>query len=133
MLDAIGDAVHHIANIHKYARAEDVPAHTLFVITTDGMENASRRYSADDVRRLIARQKEKNGWEFLFLGANIDAVQTAKNIGINEDRAVDYCCDAPGIALNYEALCAVVSDVRAGCGVRKGWEKKIRADYQNRK
>ena len=133
LLDAIGDAVHHIGNIHKYARSEDVPAHTLFVITTDGMENASRRYTVDQVRNLIERQKEKHGWEFLFLGANIDAVQTAQTIGIDREKAVDYCCDAPGMALNYEVLSATVSDVRAGRGVRKGWGRKIQEDYKNRK
>ena len=132
LLDAIGDAVHHIGNVHKYAHPEDVPAHTLFVITTDGMENASRRYSAHDVRKLIERQKEKYGWEFLFLGANIDAVETAQTIGIAEDRAVDYRCDACGTALNYETLCETVSSVRAGKGVRKGWQRKIQADYQSR-
>ena len=132
LLDAIGDAVHHIGNVHKYARDEDVPAHTLFVITTDGLENASYKYSVDEVRKLIERQKEKHGWEFLFLGANIDAVQIARKIGISEDRAVDYCCDAEGTALNYEVLCEAVRDVRAGRGVQKNWKKKIQADFRNR-
>ena len=81
LLDAIGGAIHHIGNIHKYARPEDVPEHTLFVITTDGMENASRRYSTRRVKEMIQRQKEKYGWEFLFLGANIDAVETAGHLG----------------------------------------------------
>ena len=133
LLDAIGCAVQHVGTIHKYARKEDVPAHTLFVITTDGMENASRRFSAADVRKLIEKQKEKNGWEFIFLGANIDAVQTAETIGIHEDMAVDYRCDAAGTALNYEVMCEAVSDVRKGRGVRKGWSKAIQADYRARK
>lgn len=94
LLDAVGGAIHHIGNIHKYARPEDVPAHTLFVITTDGMENASHRYSARKVREMIRRQKEKYGWEFLFLGANIDAVETAGHLGIDADRAVNYHCDS---------------------------------------
>ncbi len=132
LLDAIGDAVCHVRNIHKYARAEDVPQHTLFVITTDGMENASRRYSADAVRTMIEVQKEK-GWEFLFLGANIDAVQTAGQLGIREDRAVNYKCDSAGTAVNYEAVCACVSDVRAGKGIRKSWAKAIQSDYEARK
>ena len=90
LLDAIGGAIHHIGNVHKYARKEDVPEHTLFVITTDGMENTSRRYDSEKVKKMIERQKEKYGWEFLFLGANIDAVETAKHFGIGADRAVNY-------------------------------------------
>lgn len=93
LLDAIGGAIHHIGNVHKYARNEDVPEHTLFVITTDGMENASRRYDSETVKKMIERQKEKYGWEFLFLGANIDAVETAKHFGIGADRAVNYHSD----------------------------------------
>lgn len=104
LLDAIGGAIHHIGNIHKYARPEDVPEHTLFVITTDGMENASRRYSARRVKEMIQRQKEKYGWEFLFLGANIDAVETAGHLGIAPDRAVNYHCDSEGTRLNYEVV-----------------------------
>ena len=102
LLDAVGGAIHHIGNIHKYARPEDVPEHTLFVITTDGMENASRRYSAWQVKEMIQGQKEKYGWEFLFLGANIDAVETAGHLGIAPDRAVNYHCDSEGTRLNYE-------------------------------
>ena len=101
LLDAIGGAIHHIGNIHKYARSEDVPEHTLFVITTDGMENASRRYTSQQVKTMIQRQKEKYGWEFLFLGANIDAVETAGSLGIAPDRAVKYHCDIAGTRLNY--------------------------------
>jgi hypothetical protein len=84
LIDAIGGAIHHIGNVHKYAREEDRPEHTIFVITTDGMENASRRYTSDRVKAMVQRQKEKYGWEFLFLGANIDAVETAAHFGINE-------------------------------------------------
>ena len=104
LLDAIGGAIHHIGNVHKYARIEDVPEHTLFVITTDGMENASRRYDSEKVKKMIERQKEKYGWEFLFLGANIDAVETAKHFGIGADRAVNYHSDHAGTQLNYEVL-----------------------------
>src|SRR5699024_10785941 len=93
LLDAIGGAIHHIGNVHKYARPEDVPEHTLFIITTDGMENASRFYSSDRVKQMIERQKAKYGWEFLFLGANIDAVETARHFGIGADRAVNYHSD----------------------------------------
>ena len=120
LLDAIGDAVKHIASIHKYARAEDVPEHTLFVITTDGMENASHRYGSSEVKKLIERKKEE-GWEFLFLGANIDAVETAKRFGIREDRAVNYHSDAAGTALNFEVLSQAVSSVRASAPLGAKW------------
>ena len=133
LLDAIGEAVHHIGNVHKYAREEDVPEHTLFVITTDGMENASRRYSSDDVKRMIQRQKERYGWEFLFLGANIDAVETAGHFGIDADRAVDYHADSEGTRLNYAVLADAISDVRASGAVPSGWSARIRKDYKSRK
>ena len=100
LLDAMGGAIHHIGNVHKYIREEDRPEKTLFIITTDGMENASRRYTYDRLRKLVERQKERYGWEFLFLGANIDAIATARRFGITEDRAVDYLFDSEGTALN---------------------------------
>lgn len=112
LLDAIGGAIHHIGNVHKYARTEDVPEHTLFVITTDGMENASRRYDSERVKQMIERQKARHGWEFLFLGANIDAVETAGRFGIGADRAVNYHADRAGTQLNYEVLSEAVSAVR---------------------
>lgn len=112
LLDAIGYAIRHIGNIHKYARGEDVPEHTLFVITTDGMENASRKYTADRVKQMIERQKAKYGWEFLFLGANIDAVETARHFGISEDRAVNYHSDGAGTQLNYDVVSEAISSVR---------------------
>ena len=132
LLDAIGDAVHHIRTVHKYIRPQDVPAHTLFVITTDGMENASCRYTGDQVRALIERQKKESDWEFLFLGANIDAVETARSIGISQDRAADYCCDSQGTQLNYEVLAACVSDVRHGKGICASWNEKITRDHKAR-
>jgi uncharacterized protein YegL len=132
LLDAIGDAVKHISLIHRYARSEDVPEHTLFVITTDGMENASHRYGSDEVKKLIEAKKEE-GWEFLFLGANIDAVETAKKFGIREDRAVNYHADAAGTALNYEVLSEAVSCVRASAPLGKGWKKRIAEDFEKRK
>ena len=131
-LDAIGDAVRHIGNIHKYARAEDIPEHTMFVITTDGMENASHRYGSDEVKKLIERKKEE-GWEFLFLGANIDAVETAKRFGIDEDRAVNYHSDTAGTALNYEVLSEAVSSVRASVPLGRKWKARIDEDFQRRK
>ena len=100
----MGGAIHHIGNIHKYARREDMPEKTMFIITTDGYENASRRYDYERVRRMIERQKEKYGWEFLFLGANIDAAKEAARFGIDADRAVNYKCDEEGTALNYEVI-----------------------------
>lgn len=133
LLDAIGGAIHHIGNIHKYARAEDVPEHTLFVITTDGMENASRRYDSEKVKKMIERQKEKYGWEFLFLGANIDAVETARRFGISEDRAVNYHSDSEGTQLNYEVLSEAICSVRCSAPLSADWKKRIDEDYESRK
>ncbi|SCI80337.1 Uncharacterized protein encoded in toxicity protection region of plasmid R478%2C contains von Willebrand factor (vWF) domain [uncultured Flavonifractor sp.] len=132
LLDAIGGAIHHIGNIHKYARPEDVPEHTLFVITTDGMENASRRYSAQRVKEMIQRQKEKYGWEFLFLGANIDAVETAGSLGITPDRAVNYHCDSAGTRLNYEVVSDAVAAVRCSAPLDERWKDAIEEDFRNR-
>ncbi len=133
LLDAVGGAVRHIGNIHKYARSEDVPEHTLFVITTDGMENASRRYSADMVKQMIERQKTRYGWEFLFLGANIDAVETAKGFGISEDRAVNYHSDREGTRLNYEVLNEAICGIRMEGFIDSSWKEKIDADFLERK
>lgn len=133
LLDALGDAISHMGRVHKYARPADRPDHTVFVITTDGMENASRRYSAGQVRSLVQRQKEKYGWEFLFLGANIDAIQTAERYGIAPDRAANYRNDAEGVRLNYavvgEALCAIRSDRP----LKGDWKAPIDRDYSRRK
>lgn len=133
LLDAVGGAVHHIGNVHKYAREEDRPEHTLFVITTDGMENASHRYSYEEVRRMIERQKEKYGWEFLFLGANIDAAKEAARFGIHADRAVNYHCDREGTALNYEVVAETICDVRACRPIQADWKKRIDEDFRKRK
>ena len=134
LLDAIGGAIHHIGNVHKYARAEDRPDKTLFIITTDGMENASRIYTYDKVKQMINRQKEKYGWEFLFLGANIDAVTTASMFGIERERAVDYHSDSKGTALNYEVLSDAISHMRTcSAPLKKDWKKKIEEDFSNRK
>ena len=132
LLDAIGGAIHHIGNVHKYARTEDVPEHTLFVITTDGMENASRRYNYETVRRMIERQKEKYGWEFLFLGANIDAAKEAARFGIGADRSVNYKCDEAGTALNYEVISEAVCSVRAARPLSADWKRRIDEDVQKR-
>ena len=133
LLDAIGGAIHHIGNVHKYARKEDVPEKTLFIITTDGMENASRRYTYDQVRRMIERQKNRYGWEFLFLGANIDAATEAKRFGIDEAMAANYHCDEVGTALNYEVISEAITSVRTcAAPLNAEWKKKIDVDYKKR-
>lgn len=133
LIDAIGGAIHHISNIHKYARPKDVPEHTVFVITTDGMENASHIYSRDQVKAMIEKQKEKYGWEFLFIGANIDAVETAARYGIREDRAVNYHADSRGTQVLYESVSKVVGRVRANKCIEEDWSISIEEDYNSRK
>lgn len=133
LLDAIGGAIHHIGNIHKYARDEDRPEKTLFVITTDGMENASHRYSSDHVKEMIAQQKEKYNWEFIFLGANIDAVEVAEHFGIGADRAVNYHADSKGTQLNYDVVCETISSFRENKSINPNWKDRIGHDYKNRK
>ena len=132
LLDAVGGAIHHIGNIHKYARKEDVPEKTMFIITTDGYENASRRYDYEKVRKMIERQKSRHGWEFLFLGANIDAAAEAKRFGIDADRAVTYKCDAAGTALNYDVISEAVCHVRASRHLDAGWKSRIDEDVRKR-
>ena len=131
LIDAIGGAIHHIGNVHKYAREEDRPEHTIFVITTDGMENASHHYTSDGVKAMVQRQKERYGWEFLC--ANIDAIETAAHFGISEDRAVTFHNDATGQALNYTEVSVAVSQVRANAPLSRDWKKKIEEDYRSRK
>ena len=133
LLDAIGGAIHHIGNVHKYAREEDRPEHTLFVITPDGMENASRLYGSCEVKQMIQRQREKYGWEFLFLGANIDAVETAGRFGIGADRAANFHNDARGTALNYEAVGEAIRTVRRGAPLQADWKEAIDEDFASRK
>lgn len=132
LIDAIGCAIHHIGNVHKYARPEDVPANTMFVIITDGMENASRKYSSDDVKKKIERQKEKYGWEFIFIGANIDAVETAARYGINAERAVNYNADIMGTKMAYEAVASAVCNVRNCEPLSNEWRKEIDEDFEKR-
>ena len=137
LLDAVGGAIHHIGNVHKYARKEDVPEKTLFIITTDGMENASKRYDYRKVKEMIERQKDKYGWEFLFPGANIDAAREAARFGIGQDKAVTYRSDSVGTRLNYEVLADAVADYRtaAPCckSVSAGWKKRIDEDMRRRR
>ena len=132
LMDAIGGAIHHIGNIHKYIRPEDVPANTMFVIMTDGMENASRRYSSDRVKQMIERQKKRYGWEFLFIGANIDAVETAARYGIDADRAVNYHADKEGTRVVYQSVANAVCSLRENKELRADWSEEIDKDYQNR-
>ena len=112
LLDAVGGAINHIGNIHKYARPEDVPEHTIFIITTDGMENASRNYDSHKVKSMIQRQTDRYGWEFVFLGANIDAVETADKYGIRKERAVNYVQSEEGIKTSYRVMSQAISSVR---------------------
>lgn len=138
LLDALGGAIHHIANVHKYAREEDRPEKTLFIITTDGMENSSHIYTYDKVKKMVEKEKEKYGWEFLFLGANIDAIAVAGRFGIGADRAINYECDSEGTQLNYEVLSKTVSAVRRStCREKMDMEiseccMPIREDYKRR-
>lgn len=133
LLDAVGETIEHIKNIHKYARNEDVPAKTLFIITTDGMENASQKFSYKKVKEMIEHQKEHHNWEFMFLGANIDAIGEAAQLGIEEEMAANYVCDKEGTTLNFEALSDAIGVVRA-CGSLKSsnLKEKIDADFEKR-
>ncbi len=132
LIDAIGGAIHHIGNVHKYAREEDVPEHTVFVIMTDGMENASCRYGADEVRRKIRRQSKEYGWEFLFLGANIDAVETASHFGIRSERAVTFQNDAMGQAKCYSGISEAMTNLRQNAPIGNAWKENIERDFKRR-
>jgi len=131
LLDAIGGAVRHIEDIHRYVRPEDVPEHTVFVITTDGMENASKTFGSDQVKRLI-EQKREQGWEFLFVAANIDAVETAAKFGIEKSRAVNFRADRRGTMVLYDTVCGAVSSLRRDAPLAESWSDAIREDFENR-
>lgn len=133
LLDAVGDIVRHIAGIHKYARSEDVPEKTIVVITTDGLENASRRYSLEQIKALIEHEQEKYGWEFLFLGANIDAVETANSIGISSARTANFVADSQGLDLSFEAVGSAIHAVRCRAPLAMDWNAKVEADHAKRK
>ncbi len=140
LLDAVGGAIRHIGNVHKYAREEDVPEKTLFIITTDGMENSSRQYSYDKVKKMIEKQKEKYHWEFIFLGANIDAVGVADRFGVDRQHAVRYECDSAGTALNFQVMNKMVSCARGAKSAKAMNEAfcseemldEVREDYKRR-
>lgn len=136
LIDALGLGIKHIANIHKYIRKEDVPDHTLFVIITDGMENASHIFSSKEVKKMIKEEEEKYGWEFMFIGANIDAVETAKCYGIRGDRAFNYICDNVGTGLLFGGISRKITGTRK---LRKGLfsentcMEELVKDYKERK
>ena len=133
LLDAVGGAIHHIGNVHKYAREEDVPERTLFVITTDGLENTSRRYTYEKVKAMIEGQKARYGWEFLFLGANLDAAREAARFGISADRAANYHADSAGTEVIYEAVSEAVCQVRSCAPLAADWKERIDEDFRGRK
>ena len=125
LMDAMGDTIKHITRIHKYARPEDVPEHTVFVITTDGMENASRKYSADEIKKMVKHEEEKYGWEFIFLAANIDAVETAESYGIQSDNTSGFRACSEGIGAVYDCVCDALTNLRSGNKLAKGWNDRL--------
>jgi uncharacterized protein YegL len=134
LLDAVGGAIHHIGNVHKYIREEDRPEKTLFVITTDGMENASHNYSYSKVKEMIRQKKQEQGWEFLFLGANIDAAREAARFGIDEDKAANYHADSEGTTMVYETVCDAICQMRScSAPLSANWKTKVDTDYRKRK
>ena len=132
LIDALGGAIHHIGTVHKYARPEDVPEHTMFVITTDGLENASHKYSSDEVKKMVEKEKEKHGWEFLFIGANIDSVETAKHYGIGANRAVNYHADKQGTSVLYDTVSETICCMRACEDIDDSWSDEIDKDFKSR-
>ena len=132
LMDAVGGAIHHIGNVHKYIRNEDVPEHTIFVITTDGMENASTKYTQEKIKKMIERQKEKYGWQFIFLGANIDAEETASAYGIDRECAANYHADGLGTGLIFKEMSEAIIEVRGKGKMNKNWKKNIDADFKKR-
>lgn len=132
LLDAIGGAIKHIGNVHKYAREEDRPEKTVFVITTDGQENSSRVYDYEKIKKLVKKQQEKYGWEFIFLGANIDAITEAGRLGIASNRAVRYECDGVGTMLNFECMSESIANFRVAESMPENWKEKIE-NYHSKK
>lgn len=133
LYDAIGNAIHHISNIHKYARKEDIPANTVFIITTDGYENSSRKYSKSDIKKIIEKKQQKDGWEFIFLAANIDACETAETFGIDKSHAVDYIPDSMGTSCLYETVSETIRCVRENKGINANWGDMLKRDFAKRK
>jgi uncharacterized protein YegL len=133
LLDAIGQSIHYMGNVQKYAKEEDRANKVLFVITTDGFENSSKEYNYETIRKMIKRQKEKYDWEFIFLGANIDAIETAEQFGIDKDYASNYVADSRGTELNYQAMNMAISYCRSEGKVNKRWKEEVEQDFQDRK
>lgn len=133
LLDAFGKTIHKIKNAHKHTNIECLPDKVVFVIVTDGMENASQEFSLDKINKLVEQQKEKYSWEFIFLGANIDAVSTAESYGINSDRAANYHPDGEGTKLNYEVVSNAICHLRADIKLSEKWKEDIDKDYKSRR
>jgi len=127
LLDAIGGAIHHISHAQKAMPEDERPEKTLIIITTDGMENASKEYSYDKVKKMVEKKKEKDHWEFIFLGANIDAVEVARNFGVAANRAVRYECDSIGTKLNFNIMSKLVSRART-CESAETMEEALNDD-----
>jgi uncharacterized protein YegL len=132
LLDAVGGAIHHIRSVHKYIREEDRPEHVLFVITTDGLENSSQRYTESEVKKMVEQQKER-GWEFLFLGANIDAVETAAHYGIREDRVANFIPDSMGVEKSFGSIAFAVDSLIDCDTIDDNWNMDVDLDYIMRK
>lgn len=133
LLDAVGNAINYINKKHSETKEDEIPEKTLFIITTDGQENSSREFTYTKIKNLIENMKEKNKWEFIFLGANIDTVTEARKFGIDEDNAVSYNCDEIGIKLNYDSLGEAISKVRKDKCLSKSWRMRIDKDVNVRK
>ena len=133
LLDAVGDTIKHIAGIHRYIRPEDVPENTVFVITTDGMENASRRYGYSQIKELVEHEQQKYGWQFLFLGANIDAFGAAEDIGIRREMATNFLADRDGMELCFAAVDNAVSSARMSAPIKSTWKQNVEGDFKRRK
>lgn len=132
LLDAIGKTINKIGNAQKRTTEDERAEHVMVVITTDGMENASREFGYERVRQMVEHQKSKYGWEFLFLGANIDAVATAERYGISEDRATNFNADGEGVSLNYEVISETVGRLRADRAISRNWKDRIDKDFSKR-
>lgn len=133
LLDAVGQTIHKISTAYKYTAGNRCAGKVMVIITTDGLENASREYSYEQVRNMIEHQREAHGWEFIFLGANMDAVQVAGRFGISADRAATYHADSEGTQLNYAAMGEAIDDFRASRPVAASWKTKIEQDYADRR
>ncbi len=135
LLDAIGTTIHKIGNIQKYLPDEEKAEKVIFVITTDGLENSSKEYNYEMIKRMIERQKRKYGWEFMFLGANMDAVSEAKKFGIDDNRSVSFHNDSAGVKLNYKTLSNALCSMRSMGRMEvmdENWKADIEADYKKR-